>query len=169
MKIKKLLLVLTFCAVPTLARSQSVFKAWPRGLSLPAAAGADDAIRYVGEGIAARGGEDVGAQINAAYASLPPSGGSIVIMGAGNSRCLRLTTPIVANVPGKYLLLEGSSVGGSQVPRAIVPACLDYVLRVGSAITLDYVPVGGAGGAAVRHGIQNLTLVNDQCETPGGC
>jgi len=72
-------------------------------------------------------------------------------------------TPIVAAVPGKY-----AGALASQITRPSVPVCLNYLQTNSSAaITLDYVPSGEAP-SIMTHGIQNLTLINNQCETIGG-
>ncbi len=73
-------------------------------------------------------------------------------------------TPIVAAVPGKY-----AGALASQITRPSVPVCLNYLQTNSSAaITLDYVPSGEAP-SIMTHGIQNLTLINNQCETIRGC
>jgi hypothetical protein len=125
-------------------------------------------LHYVGAGITTWGNGDIGAQINAAYAALPARGGTIVVIGPGNGACYNFITPIVAAVPGKYLLLQGGALA-SHVARPSVPVCLNFMQTNSSvAITLDYVPSGEAA-SIVTHGIQNLTLINNQCERIGGC
>lgn len=133
-----------------------------------AEAGSTGNVRYVGAGINGWGSGDIGAQINAAYVTLPPRGGTIVVVAAPNGACYSFTTPIVAALAGKYLLLEGGALA-SQVTRAATPACLNFLpTNASAAITLDYVPANEPTAIAT-HGIQNLTLINNQCETMGGC
>jgi hypothetical protein len=162
MKTKRLLWLLAFTLDPTLTRSQAVT------VVLPMLGGErTDAVRYVG-GSAARDGEDIGAQINEAYASLPSSGGRIVVVADPNGDCYRFLTPIVAAVPGKYLLLEGGSLA-SRIVTAVPTACLNYIpTTASSAITLDYVVPGQSASLGI-HGIRNLTMTNNRCETLGGC
>jgi hypothetical protein len=171
MRRKTWLLFLAFPLIPTLTPSQTVSRAVSVPLPLPisSVAAGNDAIRYVGAAAVTRPGEDLGAQINAAYASLPASGGTIVVIADPSGRCYSFSTPIVANVPGKYLLLEGGSIGVGSARASTAPACLDYAPTAGTAITLDYVPSGSGSGGAVMHGLQNLTLKNNACETIGGC
>ncbi len=120
MTIKNLLWLLAFSIVPTLTRSQAV------PVVLPVLNGADEgSVRYVG-GLAVRNGEDIGAQINQAYASLPPSGGTIVVIADSSRRCYDFKVPIVAAVPAKYLLLESGSLP-SQITTAASSACLNFV------------------------------------------
>lgn len=107
------------------------------------------------------GPSDVGAQINAAYAALPPNGGTIIIVPKSDNSCYNFTTPIVANSPGKYLLLQGWMAGGTAT------GCLNYTPTTGSAITLDFVPIGGSRGAV--YGIKDLFLTNNSCTSIGGC
>ena len=83
-------------------------------------------------------GSDVGAQINAAYAALPPSGGQIVI-----SHSAAFGTPISFTVPNKPVLLTG-------LPGDIVT--LTYI-GTGTAVTFDY-----AMGHHMGHGMRDLTL-----------
>jgi len=128
---------------------------------------------YVGAAIASWGGGDIGAQINAAYASLPASGGTITVIPQANGAPYTFTTPIVFNVPGKYVLLlgypapgnqsAGLGVGGSMggVTLNFNPASLT---TPAAAITMDYVPSIG-GGTATTHGIRDLTLVGGPITT----
>jgi hypothetical protein len=83
-------------------------------------------------------GPDVGAQINAAYAALPPAGGQIVV-----SKSATFATPITFNTQNKPVLLTG-------LPGDIVN--LTY-LGVGTAIHFDYSTQHRMG-----HGMRDLTL-----------
>lgn len=166
MRLKAILLLSAFVA-PSVSWSQTI----PPLLMLHAADGEPASagnVRYVGAGISGWGSGDIGAQINAAYAALPARGGTIVVVAPPNGACYNFSTPVVAASPGKYLFLEGGALA-SQISRATPPTCLNYVPTASmAAITLDYVPQGEPATFAV-HGMQNLTLVNNQCETPGGC
>ena len=162
MKKKNLWWLLAFFLVPTLTRSQTV----PIMLPMLGGGATEDAVRYVGVRI--HEGEDIGQEINEAYASLPPSGGTIVVVADPNGGCYKFLTPIVAAVPGKYLSLEGGNLN-SQIVTPGSPACLNYVpTTASSAITLDYV-IPRQSASWLVHGIRNLTLTNGQCQTIGGC
>jgi len=159
---KDLLLVLAFTLFSTLTKSQTM----PVVSPMRGDGEGTNAVRYVG-GISAHGGEDIGEEINEAYASLPPTGGTIVVVADRNDGCYRLVTPIVAAIPGKYLLLEGGSLA-SRIATSPRPVCLNYgPTTASSAITLDY-GVRGEGGFHI-HGIRNLTLINSHCESRGSC
>ena len=156
MRLRKLVLLWALAA-PAVAWSQTV--------STVASGGN---LHYAGAGITTWGNGDIGAQINAAYAALPARGGTIVVIAPANGACYSFMTPIVAAVPGKYLLLQGGALA-SQVTRPSVPVCLNFTQTNSSAaMTVDYVFPGETASIAT-HGIQNLTLVNNQCETMGGC
>lgn len=73
-------------------------------------------------------GSDIGAQINAAYAALPATGGTIMV-SVGN---YDFSIPIVFGVFGKPVLLVGSPGGA---------VTLNFTLDSGAAITCDW----GAG------------------------
>ena len=170
MKSKNLLWILAFTLVPALTRSQTVPIILPAASRLSVLDGEGaEAVRYVGGAAVARSGGDIGAQINSAYASLPPAGGTIVVVADPGGRCYRFSTPIVADVPRKYLLLEGGWLRSQVIHSTSAAACLDYTPTAGAAITLDYVPSGGGSNPAVTHGVPNLTLMNNHCETMGGC
>lgn len=121
---------------------------------------------YVGAGITAWSGSDIGAQINSAYAALPATGGTIVVLPQTGGGCYAYTTPITFTTASKPVLLEGSAAT-NQTPSG--GPCLNYTPTTAtSAITLDYLSSGG-GGYAPSHGIRDLTLVNNGCATNGGC
>jgi hypothetical protein len=125
---------------------------WTQNQTFPAV----NNVLYVGNGVG-----DIGAQINAAYASLPANGGVIVVVPKADNSCYSFTTPIVATVLGKYLLLVGMLAGGTAT------GCLNFTPTIGSAITFDYVPVGGSRGAV--YGVKDLFLSNNLCTSIGGC
>src|SRR5438270_8223435 len=155
---KKNLLLVAFTLFTTLTKSQTM----PVVLPMRGGGEGTNAVRYVG-GITAHGGEDIGEKINEAYASLPPTGGTIVVVADRNEDCYRFQTPIVAAMPGKYILLEGGSLT-SQIATPPRPVCLNYApVTASSALTFDYV-VRGQGGFHI-HGIRNLTLINNNCES----
>jgi hypothetical protein len=113
------------------------------------------------------GGGDIGSQINNAYAALPPPGGEIVVIPKSDGTCYAFTTPVIATVANKYLLLDG---WGSDSQNGVISngACLNYTPTTATtAIKLDYVPAIG-GGVARNHGVRNLTLINNQGNTTGG-
>ena len=84
-------------------------------------------------------GADIGAQINAAYADLPPTGGAILLKAAGS-----FSTPIVFGTKDKPVVLEG-------IPGDVVT--LTYTAAAGTAITFDY-----ATGHRMGHGLRDVTL-----------
>lgn len=83
-------------------------------------------------------GEDLGQRINAAYASLPSTGGEILV-GRGGSFAM----PIAFNTPGKPVLLTG-------IPGDIVTLTFT---GTGTAMTFDY-----GTGHRMGHGLRDLTL-----------
>ena len=142
-----------------------------------------ESVFYVGGGTDRWGGSDIGAEINAAYAALPPSGGTIVILPKTDGKCYNFSTEIVANVPGRYLNLKGAAPGavaGAMDPTGL---CLNWTVTDSStpAVILDYAPQIG-GGYANSHGISDITLTNTArkkdradktgatvCQKLGGC
>jgi hypothetical protein len=84
-------------------------------------------------------GSDCGAQINAAYADLPSTGG-IIIQDVSCS----YTTPIVFNTNLKPALLEGFPAGAIT---------LTYTATTGTAMTLNY-----GTGLTMGKGFRDLTL-----------
>jgi hypothetical protein len=84
-------------------------------------------------------GADIGAQINAAYADLPPTGGAILLKAAGS-----FSTPIVFGTKDKPVVLEG-------IPGDVVT--LTYTAAAGTAITFDY-----GTGHRMGHGLRDVTL-----------
>jgi hypothetical protein len=82
---------------------------------------------------------DMGAEINALYDSLPPSGGEIVVQESAS-----FTTPILFGTNGKPALLVG-------LPADIVT--LTYTGSGGAALTFDY-----GTGHRMGHGLRDLTL-----------
>jgi hypothetical protein len=135
------------------------------GSSLPVFNGA----LYVGGNNATFwGGGDIGAQINAAYASLPAPGGTIYVIPQASGLCYDFTTQVVATTANRYLRLD-STGADSQNGTVSNGACMNYTPTTsGAAVTLDYVPSGG-GGNGRNHGISHLRIINNQCNTTGGC
>ncbi len=66
-------------------------------------------------------GADIGAQINAAYAALPTTGGAIHVPVTAS--CYDFTTPIVFNTIGKAVTLKGLSAGGHANTSAQARHC----------------------------------------------
>jgi hypothetical protein len=142
-----------------------------------------DGTLYVGGSTSRWRGDDIGAQINAAYAALPKGGGTIVVRPQASGECYNFKTQILANVPGRYLTLRGASPGA--MPGAVDPTglCLNWTVTDSSrpALLLDYTPQIG-GGYANSHGISDITLTNSAkngdsvrekhaavCQKLGGC
>ena len=55
-------------------------------------------------------GSDIGQQVNAAYAALPPTGGHLHIPAKQDGSCFQYVTPIVFNIPEKSVVIEGDSL-----------------------------------------------------------
>jgi hypothetical protein len=145
-------------------------------------AGAESTL-YVGGTNSRWQGDDVGAQINAAYAALPQGGGTVVILPQPSGECYNFKTQIVANAPGQYLTLRGASPGAMAGAVDPTGLCLNWTVTDSSvpALVLDYVPQIG-GGYANSHGLSDLTLTNNAkngdtvhkdhaavCQKVGGC
>jgi hypothetical protein len=141
--------------------------------------GINSALVYVGGSVPQWGSNpDMGAQINAAYASCPGTGCTIVLVPQSSGACYDYHIPIAFTTDGKYALLQGggptsegpsSIVSGVIVPGASSGACLNFTPTTAiSAMTLDYVsPLGG--GNAPAHGIRDIILQNNGCQKLGGC
>jgi hypothetical protein len=137
-------------------------------------------VLYVGGPVACWTGTDIGAQINTAYASLSAQGGTIFILPQPGGGCYSYTTPIVLNTSGKYATLAGTT---SASPTPSGGACINFTTTTNTcatggnaqggsspcnAVVLDYTPTAG-GGYLPGNGLRDLTLVNNNCETNGGC
>jgi len=90
-------------------------------------------------------GADIGAKVNAAYADLPPAGGTIVITPSSDGSCVEFTTPIVFGINQKPVLLAGT-------PNA---TCIHYTATSGAAITFNP-GMGGLGSISPRNGSQQF-------------
>jgi hypothetical protein len=84
-------------------------------------------------------GADAGAQINAAYAALPPTGGAIVV-----DESAAFATPVAFTTPNKPVLLSG-------IPGDVVT--LTFTAAAGTAITFNY-----GMNHRMGHGLRDLTL-----------
>ena len=105
------------------------------GATRPPGPPAEPAVRYASE----FSGIDIGAQINAAYASLPATGGEIILTESGS-----FSTPVVFDTPNKPALLVG-------LPADIIT--LTYERTTGTAITFNYGTQHRMG-----HGMRDVTL-----------
>jgi hypothetical protein len=113
-------------------------------------------------------GSDIGAQVNAAYAALPSTGGVIFIAPQTGGTCYSYSTPIVLNTAGKYVRLQGLGTV-TATSSAMSGTCLNYTPRTATAaIMLDYVPAA-ATNPPTGHGLRDIGLINNQCITTGGC
>lgn len=117
-------------------------------------------------------GVDIGAQIQNAYNALPATGGHMIVPATPDGTCRNFSTQISFQTKAKYALLECGSASGSLGTSA-VQGCLNYQPLSGTALLLDYAvgAVGPGSGSALAsaHGVRNCTLINNQCQTAGGC
>lgn len=109
----------------------------------PSSSAAFNGVLYIGGGLTAWGGGDIGTQANAAYAALPSTGGRIRILS--QSPCYSFTTPMAFSILNKPVLLEGDPGGAT---------CIKYTPTTGSAITID-------SGVSERqaYGVRDLQLI----------
>jgi len=125
-------------------------------------------VLCVGGAITRWGAGDIGAQLNAAYAALPATGGTIYLLPQANGSCYNYSTPIVFATAGKYLILNGLAPGTSNNANP-GGACLNYTPTTATdAMSIDWTPLAG-GGIKSGSGINYITLVNNGCFTIGGC
>lgn len=89
-------------------------------------------------------GSDIGQQINAAYASLPSTGGRLYVPAKHDGSCYKYATPILINIPDKSVVIEGDSLQST---------CLQF-LGTGVAIFFDY----GFSPAIFGAALKDLTL-----------
>lgn len=138
------------------------------------AQGMNSALVYVGSSVAQWGSNpDIGAQINAAYASCPSPGCTIVLVPQTDGSCYHYSTPIVFATVGKFVILQGggptSEAAGDRHGGASGGSCLSYVPTSSTiAMTFDYSPPFGSGNSPA-HGIRDLILENNDCQQVGGC
>ena len=136
--------------------------AWPGTTS--AAPDVLNNVLHVGDGTNHSG--DIGEQINAAYASLPKGGGTIVIDPPTNGGCYAFRVPIGFTTLGKYPVLVGNAPGGASASEG---TCLNYLPTTATAaITLDYATTK-VGMTAVNSGLRDITLFNNNCVKTSGC
>jgi hypothetical protein len=136
--------------------------------------GMNSGLVYVGSSVAQWGSNpDIGAQMNAAYASCPATGCTIILVPQTDGSCYHFSTPIAFTTIGKFVLLQGggptSESAGNRSGGVSGGSCLSYVPTTTSvAITMDYGPPFGTANSPA-HGIRDLTLINNDCKTLGGC
>lgn len=73
-------------------------------------------------------GSDIGQQINAAYAALPPTGGALYVPAKKDGTCYQFSAPIQFSTLHKTVVVEGDSLQST---------CLQY-LGSGTAVWFDY-------------------------------
>jgi energy-converting hydrogenase Eha subunit B len=117
-----------------------------------------NSVLYVGGGVSQWGASsDLGAQINAAYAALPSTGGSIGYLANANGTARSFSTPILFNTNGKYVRLFGvapASQNGSPESGAM-GGCSIIFTPTTSGTTFSVTSVDNADGTtglAVYHG-----------------
>ena len=115
-------------------------------------------------------GADIGAQINAAYAYLPSTGGTIVIP-AGK---WTYTTPIAFTTSGKFVNLVGAGCVSTATGNVVGGSVLNFTPTTVSgsppvtpcAITVDFCPATGSGGTTAK--FSNFMITNGTSYTLGG-
>ena len=124
-----------------------------------------NAVLYVGGNITTWSGSDIGAQINSAYAALPATGGTIVVLPKTGGGSYLFSTPIVFTTASKPVLLKGTGLAGTSGTNNGV--ILEYTPTTATAaITLDYTTSGGSN--VMAHGIRDLALWNNHTFSAGG-
>jgi hypothetical protein len=132
---------------------------------------------YVGASCAsAWGGDDIGSQINTAYAALPPTGGTIVILPQASGACYLYNTTINFTTVGKNAILQGAAPPQQSNGQVTGGSCIQYThVTATNAINIDWSPAAG-GGYVTGGGIRDLAIINSateggstQCTTGGGC
>jgi hypothetical protein len=126
-----------------------------------------NSVRYVGGGITAWAGSDIGAKINAAYADLPATGGTIVVLPNPLGGPYRFSTPITLGTPAKTALLTGTGPAGTASPSMNQGTILEYTPTSGCAVTLDYLSSHGSGWTRAN-GIRDIALWNNHTFKNGG-
>lgn len=129
----------------------------------------ENGVLYVGGTITCWAGANIGAQINAAYASAacPSTGCTISIVPQASGYVF--TTPIVLNTLQKPASLVCGTPGGSKTGPVGGSCLLNYTPTTATtAITLDYLDTTGSGGTSYT-AIKDITLSNNGCTTTGGC
>jgi hypothetical protein len=77
---------------------------------------------YVGGGVTTWAGSDIGAQINAAYASLQADGGTIVVLPpSGGGSVYNYSTAIALSTSAKFVTLQGGGGSSAQVQLNFTP------------------------------------------------
>jgi hypothetical protein len=116
-----------------------------------------------------RGGSDIGAELNLAYAALPASGGVIWLFPKADGTNYTYSTPIVFATSAKPVRLECYGAT-APVPTANGACTLNYTPTTATnAIKLDYTLNASGSGIEPNHGIINVTFINNGCFTNGGC
>jgi hypothetical protein len=105
-------------------------------------------------------GADILAKIQAAYASLPAGGGTILVRPNPSGGCWTATTSIVLNTVGKTVVIRGTVPSGRTTGDIPTGTCINFTpVTAVTAITLDFAPSAG-GGFAPGGGISDLLITN---------
>ncbi len=118
-------------------------------------------------------GSNIGAKVNAAYAALPSTGGTILIPPKSDGSCWDYDTPIVLNTVGKYVSLQGAGARATCLNfTPTTSTCVTSGLAQGGsspciAIELDF--TASTGGGYLPAVVDNIDLRNASCITNGGC
>lgn len=126
-------------------------------------------VAYVGGSLTPFwGGGDIGQQVNAAYAGLPASGGTIGILPQSAGSCYNYSTPIVFGTLNKPATLRGLAPSNSST--TISGTCLNFTpTTAGSvAITLDWT-VPNPTAFQSNTALADFILYNNNCTSNFGC
>lgn len=127
-----------------------------------------NSVRYVGGGITVWPGSDIGEQINAAYADLPATGGTIVVLPNPIGGSYTFKTPIMLVKPDKTALITGIGPAGTPEVSMNQGTILEYTPTSATcAITLDYLDSSGAGYTRAN-GVRDIALWNNHSFMKGG-
>lgn len=124
-----------------------------------------DYVRHVGGAISAT---EIGAQINAAYALLPVTGGSIIVDPNPTGVPYTQTSTINITTSGKCVRLSGAGLANVTATAWTGGSMLNYTPSSGNAINVDCVPTG-ASNPPTSFGMSDIAWVNNQCSTSQGC
>src|SRR6267154_612681 len=111
----------------------------------------------------ARGGIDVGDEINKAYAALPANGGEIWVFGKPDGTCYAEATQINFTTSGKPVMLRG--LGATKADPLGGGACINFTVTSAGTMILWDNAVANRSLWPASNGITNMTFVNNNVVT----